>query len=340
MDERSRASALHNLLFYLSGGGIGRKGGATTLLATIRLACSKGLLYPLLISLAKEPLPPQVKRLLNRLLEHEGARLELVRRTLRLLMETFESSGVDYLFIKLYRGVDYLPRDIDVFVRRTQLLPALRLLRERGFSEKISGSVEVNCVREGYLKVDIYTDLVYAGLRFLDVESLWGSRRYVEMAGLKFPTLDQRADLWVTALHIALGHRYLSLLDYLYLRRLLRALVRGREKMLDVPIRYGWAGLLLELMRFVREIDKRLASGGEVAFPLPLPLKAILREGLKAKGANVTSQVAFLASALLDKLYCKYRRIAVTYGPPKGALKALAKLLFKVREAVGDRTAM
>ena len=103
-----KGEALSYLTYHLTNGELGRDWGLEALLPALKLANANGLLYPFLRA-ANDRIP--LADPIRKLLKEEESKAEEVRKTVAFLMELLEGNGVDYLFIKLYRGFDYLPRD-------------------------------------------------------------------------------------------------------------------------------------------------------------------------------------------------------------------------------------
>lgn len=260
-----KGEALSYLTYHLTNGELGRDWGPEAFLPALKLANANGLLYPFLKVVSDRiPLADPIRKLFK----EEESKAEEVRRTVAFLMELLEGSGVDYLFIKLYRGFDYLPRDVDLLLKEEELALVMKLLRERGFKPLGFRKVEAKYFKPGLVRVDLYTDMRYLGLEFLSKEFLWEGTRYEEFLGLTIPIPNPVADLLINSLHVLLGHRYLSLLDFLYLDRLTRMGGRNVRVAFKYALKYGWGGSFLYLLKLLREVREAIQEGREVRLSL------------------------------------------------------------------------
>ncbi|MFC1488148.1 hypothetical protein ACFLRN_10740, partial [Thermoproteota archaeon] len=161
------------------------------------------------------------QKLTNRLLKEEESALEKLTKTLSYLNSFFSDMELDFMFIKLFRNLDYAPRDVDVLLKRGQTSKILSALKKENICVKSSGNIETKCEKEGLLDIDFYEGFYYLSLNFLDEDFLWKTPKTVTFCGVECTIPNPDADFLSLIIHSLLGHRYLSLLDFLYAKSFL-----------------------------------------------------------------------------------------------------------------------
>ncbi|BDR92960.1 hypothetical protein [Vulcanisaeta souniana] len=140
---------------------------------------------------------------------------ERLRRIINMVREIeYALEGIDHAFIKLVKPVIYVPADIDILVRKDQvLLATIRLIR-RGYSVLLYEPYTITLVKDG-INVDLYVhpsaaSLVYArGEEFLDLKATG------EYHGVKITTIERHAEVVLAILHAVYKEGIITLNDAL-----------------------------------------------------------------------------------------------------------------------------
>jgi len=316
-----------------------------SLIQALRIAEINGLLYPFCSKLLEEPHMKEKLGLIETKIRGENKRLFLLRKTLGTMEELFKKGNLDFMFIKLYRGIPYAPRDVDVLIRHEDILDVISLFRKNGFDVEAFGDVEIQCQRADLLKVDLYCGFYYLSLPFIDDDFLWKDPRVVDVQGVDCPIPGFEADFLSLVIHSLLGHRRLSLLDFLYAKSLLNSERLSFYKMQKEAEKYGWAYAFTKVVHKLEDIHVSLYSSPNFpkgnSFPFVYSTKFVFEafEGFAGLPVDMRAKFLFALSAFLDAIYHKYLNVrqVVPYDIPNQLKNIVAKSLYKVRQQRGDR---
>lgn len=268
-------------------------------------------------------------------------RLLMFKKTLTVLKRIFEDANLDLMFIKLYRGVPYVPRDIDILVRGGQFPQLTLAMRRAGFTVRSFQGVENECRKEGLLKIDLYQDFRYMSVRFMDQEFLWKNPRNVNIFDVECSIPSLAADIVSLSIHDLLGHRYLSFLDFLYADKLVNGDLVDLDKALEQPKKYHWENAFCYFASLIKELHAMLYSGSsDVSFPFRFSAKRLLTAFGSFTRQEVSEQrkLMFILSTLADSALFHYTLFSRSTSTElsDGVRSNLLIPLHKMKHWVGD----
>lgn len=271
----------------------------------------------------------------------EERKLLIFKRTLTTMKQVFESAGLDLMFIKLYRGVPYVPRDIDILVRSDQLQQLALTMRRAGFTVRSFQGVENECRKEGLLKIDLYQDFRYLSVRFMDQEFLWKNPRKVDIFGVECSIPSLAADFISLSVHDLLGHRYLSFLDFLYADELVNDDLVDPDEAIEQPKKYQWENAFYYFTSLIKELHVALHSESfDVSFPFGFSAKHLLTAFGSFAHQDVSEQrkLVFIFSTLVDRVLFHYTLFSRSTSTElsQGIRSNLLGPLHRMRHWVGD----
>jgi hypothetical protein len=312
---------------------------------SLRIAEINGLLYPFCSKLLEDSNIREKSDIVKTYMENEEKKLVLLKKTLSIIKELCEEEALDFMFIKLYRGISYAPRDVDVLIKPSDMRRTISIFKMNGFNVKIFSNVEIQCLRTDLLKVDLYCGFYYLSLPFIDDEFLWKDPRIVDMQGFDCPIPSPEADFLSIVIHSLLGHRRLSLLDFLYAKSLLNSRRLSFDKMLKEAEKYGWAHAFTKVFHTLEDLHESLYSNPNfpkgTRFPFVYPTKFVFKafQGFAGLPVNTRTKFLFALSAFLDATYHTYLDVGqvVPIEIPEQLKNIVAKSLYKVRQQRGDR---
>jgi len=278
-----------------------------------------------------------VARSLN---QKEGVKF---RTTLDYVSSMFQNEGFDYMLIKLYRNVPVVPKDIDVLIRKDQIQDVVDAFKKKGFKVRSFSDAEVNCEKEGFLKVDLYEGFYYLNHSFLDSDFIWNNPRTVWISNVKCLIPNVEADLLSTLLHSLFGHRSMNLLDFLYAKSLLHQETLDFELMNNQANKHGWEIILKLMIDFILQNYQVMyfQSNRHFDFPLVFTAKFVLQASQQVKGTQINTRIIFasLISSLIDQFYRRYQRLQrlVPTEMSNDVGEVALRLIRMVRNRVGDR---
>lgn len=249
------------------------------------------------------------KELLINMIKDEERGFAKLRNTLLFLDSLFKSEEIDFIIIKLYRNIPYVPRDVDILIREDQINRLFSALKKNNITvSSFSKGVETQFQKEGLFKVDVYARLSYFSRNFLEERFIWSNPRFINICGIECPVLSYEADFLLLIIHSLLGHRYLSLLDFLYAKFLLNNKCLGFDKVLYQVKKYQWDFAFLTMIHEIKNIYQKLyldMDAKVINFPYRFSTQFLLRviESLKV---NEKAKITFLLSTLIDQTYYQY----------------------------------
>ena len=143
-----------------------------------------------------------------------------LRHTLKEINRVLGKNNVDYLIIKTDRPLPYITLDVDVLVKPDKIRYTMELFRKEGFKVRyFPQKKQYDIIKNGLLRIDLHANVNWLGTKFLDTEFLWKERRYTTIAGITCPVPSKTVEWCLTVAHILFERLYISLLDYLYLKK-------------------------------------------------------------------------------------------------------------------------
>jgi len=317
-----------------------------TWVKALRIAEENGLLYHFSKKLLEDggELPNE---LLKNILRQEEENLVKLKKTLHFVSSLFREEDLDFIFIKLYRGKPYVPRDVDVLVKRAQNQRIVSELKKRNVTVRTFYGVETQFEKEDLLDVDLYQGFYYLSLPFLEAEFLWRDTRTVNICGVECPIPGNDADFLSLLIHALLGHRYLSLLDFLYSKSLLLNGSLNIDELVYHTKQLGWSDAFMTMVTTVQSIHRELylnLNSRPIDFPYIFSPKFIWKafRGFEDVPISTKTKFAFTLSTLIDAAFNEYQTIqrSVSFEMPKGIEDFIMKWIYRIRGWCGDRKAM
>lgn len=273
--------------------------------STVKLAERNGLYYYFIYRLRKlgVDLPLSEE---NRW-KKENRRLSEFKETLSLLNGISEDYGIDYIIIKACNAIPHIPRDIDIFVRNEDQTKIIKALEDNGMKCVISDVTETVLRKEGYIDVELYSKICYLGMDFIDESFFWESNVKDVMFDVAYSGLDKEANFLLMLIHRLLGHRSMSLLDFLHMKYL--------EADIDVDLcrmharERGWESVFDLALNKLDTLHEKVYRDGEIVlFPYLFDRKFMLKcvfeiGGLKMRGRDkIIFRIALIQDGIIHKL--------------------------------------
>ena len=275
-----------------------------SLKATIKLAERNGLYYYFILRLKELYVDLSFLDKEQERWDNELQKLAALKKTLVFLNDMQKHYGIDYILIKACTMIPHIPRDVDTLVHIEDRAKIYDLFEREDMKIIYSNDVETAFGKEGYTKLDIYSRIYYISMIFIDGDFLWNSRVNDRMFGIEYPSLSDEANFLLLLIHSIVGHRNMTLLDFLHMNILLNniqdiGVCRGHayEK--------GWGTIFEKGLEELQTIYKNIYKDGKVvSFPYLFNRKFMLDcvaslEGLEMKRRE---RVFFHISLGLDRL--------------------------------------
>lgn|GEM_PF-1237392 len=201
---------------------------------------------------------------------------EKIRKTQKTLDYVAENLP-EAILVKTYKFIPYITNDLDILVSSKKQLEGFRKERHPGKQDKF----QKNYFRDDLLRIDLHENFYWQGFKFVDVEKVFENTQVVEYFGREVRIPSYTFEFLLNCAHILFEKRYITLLDFWYLNKLLKegkvdfGLVKGQTE------KYGWSSALETLLKELKEIEdsaeKMLKQKGDrERFPIFLSWGEIL----------------------------------------------------------------
>ncbi|ADN49957.1 hypothetical protein [Vulcanisaeta distributa] len=138
-----------------------------------------------------------------------------LRRVINVVSEVEDAlNGIEHAFIKLIKPVVYVPADVDVLVRRDQVLLAAARLIRRGYRLLLYEPYTITLVKDG-INVDLYVHPSVADLTYARGEDFLRLKTVGEYHGVKVSAINRSAEVVLTILHAIYKEGIITLNDAL-----------------------------------------------------------------------------------------------------------------------------
>lgn len=267
-----------------------------------------------------------------------ASRREALSETITTIDESACKAGVDYALIKDCNTVPHFPRDIDIFVDESDKEAILDALTEAGYEIEQTGQIETTVISDHGIPVDVYTRIQYFGMEFVDVDFLLDDTRRRTVYGTEYRGLSNEGELLVNLVHSFFGHRRVTLLDFVHLKRINRDGI-DEAACLEHAERMGWKSTYLYFRSVMTDLEKKLRNGEPVSFPHLFDLRVMIRsiDKLDAEISGYAPSVMF--SLWLDgvKLRIENTWVERAIKRAEPLRKMLLRIAYASRRARGDR---
>ena len=268
--------------------------------SAIKLAEKNGLYYYFIYRLKE--LDVYLSLLGKERWNEEERKLSGLKKTITLLNDVSKDYKIDYIIIKACNTIPHIPRDVDIFVRNEDRTKIIEALEDNGMQCIYSGVTET-ALKGDYMKVDVYTEICYLGVDFMDGSFLQQSSITDEVFGIEYSGLNNEANLLLLLVHSLFGHRSMSLLDFLHIKH-----IRGDIDM-DACREYAYErswGIVFDLtINKLDTIKKEMYANKEIIyFPYLFDRSFILKCVSGIEGLNMTesNKIFFNATLIQDRL--------------------------------------
>lgn len=274
------------------------------------------------------------------LFENVESKKEL-KNTINVLNNASKECDILYILIKDCNTVPHIPRDVDIFVRAEEKESLIEALAKQGVRCEHSGDIETTLTAESCLPIDLYTKIIYFDNEFLDEDFLFDSIEEKEMFGIRYPGLNNEAEFMLTLLHSLFGHRRLTLLDFLHLKRI-------QDSKLNVELceKYAetakWGSVFLLAWEKSNLICKEVyIKKNNIMFPYLFDIKFVMKCIQQINGIDLSQSDKLLIyfSLLLDGAKLKLEG-SMFYNIVRGCTplrKVLLSIGYRSRSMRGDK---
>ena len=305
--------------------------------SAIKLAEKNGLYYYFIYRLKEQGV--YLSFLGEERWKEEERRLTGLKRCITLLNDVSKDYGIDYTIIKACNTIPHIPRDVDIFVRNEDRTKIIKALEDNGMKCVQRGITET-ALKGEYMKVDVYTEICYIGVEFMDGNFLLQSSIKDEVFGIEYSGLNNEANFLLMLVHSLFGHRSMSLLDFLHIKH-----IRGNIN-IDACRKYAYEknwGMVFDLtLNKLDNIKKEMYENKKIIyFPYLFDRKFILKcvSGIEGLEMSVYNKIFLNATLVQDRIIYELKdtplyNLLKSFEPTRHLINSLTASVKSMR---GDR---
>ena len=188
---------------------------------TIKLAERNGLRYFFIQKLKERNI--DISFLKKGELADEMQRLNDFKETVTFINSIANEHKLEYTLIKLFSTIPHTPNDIDLFIHKDERQKLITILEDNDMVSIHSSPAETK-FKGRYMKIDLYTEICYVGVDFIDERFLRKAVVKNNLLGVEYYGLNKEADFLLLLPHALFGHRRITLLDFLHLKNLKKSI--------------------------------------------------------------------------------------------------------------------
>lgn len=239
----------------------------------LKLCSGNRVLYQIVENLLKNYAEPVETRLtaslqdLQRIIKAAEKEIEKTQKTL----DFVKANLPDSILVKTYKFIPYITNDLDILVSSTQELEGFQKKHHPGKQDKF----QKNYLRDDLLRIDLHEDFYWQGFKFVDVEKVFEHTQTVKYFGRWVRIPEFTFEFLLNCAHILFEKRYITLLDFYYLKKLVDEEEVDWETVKEQTAKYGWSSALDILLKEIKEIED--AVGKSFSFPIFLSTRKIAK---------------------------------------------------------------
>jgi len=260
------------------------------------------------------------------------------KESLKLLNVILERREFDYILIKACTEFPHVPRDVDIFVRSSEVSKIINYFNIQGLKCAHSDAVDTTLVKGNNIKIDLYTGLCYFTASFFDDEFLWSSRDIDYIFNIGISSLRDEANFMVLLVHSLFGHRSISLLDLLQMGKLLEKPI-NLSFCRNVATENGWERPFELALKEIQSLFNRLyIDNSNIKFPYLFDYEFIMRciSGMDELNMSKENELFLRLSLIHDKITFSAKDTLIydtikSYGPARSFCNNVGHFIRKRR---------
>lgn len=220
---------------------------------------------------------------LSYLLKLGEKQIERLKKTLLFLNKKIYPQ-CPVLVVRTNKFIPYVTYDVDLLVKENDFEKLKKLLRDfnwqfsshdHSLGGRIPGA-QINAQKPRFLNLDIHQDFTWQRSTYVDKKIPWRNIQEVEIAGVSCKTPSLEVEFLLNCADIIFEKFYLTLLDFFYLKTILRKKDLDWSLIEEQTKKFGWNRAFDQLINMVKKIDKDLVLGKKLIFPYLFPQRNVL----------------------------------------------------------------
>ncbi len=187
----------------------------------------------------------------------------------------FKADLPQALLVKTYKFIPYVTFDLDLLVDDVASVDIeLQKSQHPGKQNKH----QKNYKREDMLRLDLHDNFYWQGFKYLDLELVKKSTQQVNYFGYTVTIPSYTVDFLLNCAHILFERRYITFLDFWYLKKLLDDDCVDWDSVWEQSSKYGWESSLKMLLGVMKKLEEQVTlPRGAACFPHMLGWPQIFR---------------------------------------------------------------
>ena len=118
------------------------------------------------------------------------------KETVTFLNTISNEYNIEYAIIKIFNTIPHTPNDVDIFIRKEDRLKLMKVFADCGFGCIHSSPAETK-FNGTHMKIDIYTEINYVGINFMDSDFVMKSSMKNNFIGVDYNGLNKESDILI-----------------------------------------------------------------------------------------------------------------------------------------------
>lgn len=186
-----------------------------------------------------------------------------------------EMGGIDHAIIKTYYPFPVITSDIDIlFFEKTEYDSFVRKMERIGFLYEKDDDLKGSLRKTGFMKCEPHLDISWYGMRFVSKNFIKQNLVEKKNGQSAFFVSNDKATFLISAAHILFDCQYLSIRDYLVLKKFVED-KKAIAECLGEAEKFGWrdgAKYLVDTLCKVKQLVEKEGVGKRLSFPFWIPI--------------------------------------------------------------------
>ncbi|OGM19028.1 hypothetical protein A2686_04515 [Candidatus Woesebacteria bacterium RIFCSPHIGHO2_01_FULL_38_10] len=184
------------------------------------------------------------------------------KNTLKDIKKILSQRKIEYLISKTARTIPYVTHDIDIVVKEKDFERTVEVfgldgyrIGKHGTINGIKANWQITAKKDNQLLIDIHKNISWMGSEYLSFTDYWSNPGHQKFFGTTQPIPSKEVELIQVAANVLFEKFHLTLLDYLYLKKLIAFSKVG--EVTRITEKYKWGNLFNDLMTAITDIERK-----------------------------------------------------------------------------------
>lgn len=176
------------------------------------MAVKNNVEYILYKNILNNKLPEDLKDHVKYILSIDKKALKKYYTTLKIIKQSFDKEGIEFILIKTESLYPSVPTDIDILVKKSDIETAKRVL-DQLYSQKITPHIHKaeTYKSKNLMPIDLHYEISWLGIKALDESIIWSRKRKISINEMNYFIPSMEDELLILTAHSIFQHHYFTL---------------------------------------------------------------------------------------------------------------------------------